>query len=67
MITLSMTSEVANRYFQGKESVMMAVLSGRVKIGGPMAKILELAPVTTPINPVYRAWLSANGYAHLVA
>lgn len=67
LITLTMTSEVANRYFQGKESVMMAVFSGRVKIAGPMAKILELAPVTTPVNSVYRAWLSSNGYAHLVA
>ena len=67
MITLTMASDVANRYFQGKESVMMAVLSGRVKIAGPMPKIMELAPVTTPVNAVYRAWLSANGYDHLVA
>ena len=46
---------------------MMAVFSGRVKIAGPMTKIMELAPVTTPVNGVYRDWLSANGYAHLVA
>lgn len=67
MITLSMASDVANRYFQGKENVMMAVFSGRVKIAGPMTKIMELAPVTTPINAVYREWLASHGYPHLVA
>jgi putative sterol carrier protein len=67
MITLTMASDVANRYFQGKENVMMAVFSGRVKIAGPMAKIMELAPVTTPVNAVYRAWLTTHDYAHLVA
>lgn len=67
MITLTMASDVANRYFQGKENVMMAVFSGRVKIAGPMTKIMELAPVTTPINAVYREWLASHGYPHLVA
>jgi hypothetical protein len=46
---------------------MMAVFSGRVKIAGPMTKIMELAPVTTPINAVYREWLASHGYPHLVA
>ena len=29
MILLSMPSEVANRYFQGKENIAMAVATGR--------------------------------------
>ncbi len=67
LITMSMSSEVANRFFQGKENVLLAVTLGRVKLKGPMAKIIELAPVTKPIHSVYREWLKANGYPHLVA
>jgi hypothetical protein len=66
MISLAMTSDVANRFFQGKENVATAVLLGRVKLKGPMSKILELAPVTRPIHPVYRSWLEEKGYDHLV-
>ena len=67
MITLIMKSDVANRFFQGKENIATAVMLGRVKLKGPMTKILELAPVTKPIHPVYRKWLEENGYEHLLA
>jgi hypothetical protein len=66
-ITLKMASDVANRFFQGKENIALAVAMGRVKLGGPLSRILELAPVTRPIHPVYREWLRAEGYDHLVA
>jgi hypothetical protein len=67
LITLRMASEVANRFFQGKENIAIAVAMGRVKLRGPLSRILELAPVTRPIYPVYREWLKANGYDHLLA
>lgn len=67
LITLTMNADVANRYFQGKESITTAVMLGRVKIKGPMSKILELAPVTKPIHPVYRQWLEDQRYDHLLA
>jgi putative sterol carrier protein len=67
MITLTMNADVANRFFQGKESIATAVMLGRVKLKGPMSKILELAPVTRPIHPVYRQWLEEQGYDHLLA
>lgn len=66
MITLTMNSDVANRYFQGKENIATAVMLGRVKIKGPMSKILELAPVTKPIHPVYRQWLEEQQFDHLL-
>jgi len=66
-ITLKMTSETANRFFQGKENVALAVALGRVKLSGPLLTILRLAPVTTPIHPVYRRWLEESGRRHLVA
>jgi hypothetical protein len=67
VITLKMTSEVANRFFQGKENVAIAVAMGRVKLRGPLSRILQMAPVTKPIHPVYREWLRAEGYDHLIA
>jgi hypothetical protein len=67
MIGLQMTGDVANRFFQGKENIAIAVALGRVKLKGPLSRILELAPVTRPIYPVYREWLKSQGYDHLLA
>jgi hypothetical protein len=67
LIIMKMTSEVANRFFQGKENIALAIASGRVKLRGPLTKILELAPVTRPVYPVYREWLTNEGYSHLLA
>jgi hypothetical protein len=66
MIRLTMPGEVANRYFQGKESIGMAVVTGRIKVRGPMKKIMELAPVTKPIHNQYRDWLEDEGFDHLL-
>jgi hypothetical protein len=66
-ITMKMTSETANRFFQGKENVALAIAFGRVKLSGPPLTILRLAPVTNPIHAVYRAWLERTGLVHLLA
>jgi hypothetical protein len=64
---MKMASDVANRYFQGKENIAFAIAMGRAKVGGPMSTLLELAPVTRPIHPVYREWLKSQGHDHLLA
>ncbi len=66
VITLQMSSNTANRYFQGKENVAIAVALGRVKASGPLGTLLRLAPVTNPIHPVYREWLKKSGHDHLL-
>ena len=66
-ITLTMSSETANRFFQGKESVPLALALGRVRISGPLSTILRLAPVTGAIHPIYRQWLQDSGRSHLLA
>ena len=43
---MTMSSEVANRYFQGKENVPMAVARRRIKTGGDMKAALALIPIT---------------------
>ena len=54
---MTMSSEVANRYFQGKENVAMAVARRRIKTGGDMKAALDLIPVTKPIYALYREYL----------
>ena len=67
LITLKMSSEVANRFFQGKENIGLAIALGRVNLHGPLTRILQLAPVTKPIQAIYRDWLTSQGRAHLLA
>jgi len=56
-VQMTMSSEVANRYFQGKENVAMAVARRRIKTGGDMKAALDLIPVTKPIYALYREYL----------
>ena len=56
-VRMTMSSEVANRYFQGKENVAMAVARRRIKTGGDMKAALDLIPITKPIYGQYREYL----------
>ena len=56
-VQMTMSSEVANRYFQGKENVAMAVARRRIKTGGNMKAALDLIPITKPIYAQYRDYL----------
>jgi hypothetical protein len=65
-VKMSMSSETANKYFQGKENVAMAIARRRIKTGGDVKAALSLIPITKPIYERYRAMLEAD-YPHLVA
>ena len=67
VITMRMASETANRFFQGKENIALAIGLGRIKLSGPLVTLLKLAPVTNPIHPIYRRWLEQNRLTHLLA
>jgi len=67
LIFLKMPSDVANRYFQGKENIAMAVATGRIRVKGPLPKLLALGPITKPIHAVYREWLEDEGHDSLLA
>ena len=56
-VQMTMSSEVANRYFQGKENVPMAVARRRIKTGGDLKAALALIPITKPIYKQYRDYL----------
>ena len=66
VITLEMSSETANRFFQGKESVALALALRRVKASGPLGTLLRVAPITNAIHPIYREWLKKSGLDHLL-
>ena len=65
-VKMEMSSEVANRYFQGKENVPMAVARRRIKTSGDLKAALALIPITKPIYASYRSMLERE-YPHLVA
>lgn len=56
-VKMTMSSEIANKYFQGKENAKTAVLRRRIKTGGDIGAALKLAPITEAVFPQYRAYL----------
>ena len=65
-VKMTMDSDVANRYFQGKENVAMAIARRRIKTSGNVKKALALIPITKPVYAKYRAVVEAE-YPHLAA
>ena len=65
-VRMKMSSETANRYFQGKENVPLAIARRRIKTGGDIRASLELIPITRPIFARYRELVEAE-YPHLQA
>ena len=64
-VKMAMSSETANKYFQGKENVAMAIARRRIKSGGDVKAALALMPITKPVFAQYRAMLEEE-HPHLV-
>ncbi|MGH2742870.1 MAG: SCP2 sterol-binding domain-containing protein [Thermoleophilaceae bacterium] len=64
-VEMKMDSDVANRYFQGRENVATAIARRRIKTSGNVKKALALVPITKPVFAQYKAMLEAE-YPHLV-
>jgi hypothetical protein len=65
-VKMTMSSETANKYFQGKENVAMAIARRRIKTGGDVKAALALIPITKPIFDRYRTVVE-DEYPHLKA
>jgi hypothetical protein len=63
-VWMKMSWQTANRYFQGRENVALAITRGRIKTGGDIKASLQLIPITKPIYERYRG-LVAERYPHL--
>ena len=64
-VKMAMSSETANKYFQGKENVPIALARRRIKSGGDVKAALSLIPITKPIYARYRDYLSEQ-HPHLL-
>jgi hypothetical protein len=64
-VQMTMDSEVANKYFQGKENVPIAIARRRIRSAGDMKAALRLIPITKPVFARYRELLERE-YPHLV-
>jgi SCP-2 sterol transfer family len=65
-VRMTMSSETANKYFQGKENVAMAIARRKIKTGGDVKAALAILPITKPVFAQYRSLVEAD-YPHLVA
>jgi hypothetical protein len=63
-VRMTMSSETANKYFQGKENVAMAIARRRIKTGGDVKAALALIPIIKPVYERYRAVVDTD-YPHL--
>ena len=64
-VRMTMSSATANKYFQGKENVAVAIARRRIKTGGDVKAALSLIPITKPIYARYRAYLEEQ-HPHLL-
>ncbi len=65
-VKMAMSSQTANKYFQGKENVAVAIARRRIKTSGDVKAALALLPITKPVYGKYRAMVEAE-YPHLKA
>lgn len=67
-VTLEMTADVANRYFQGRENIPLAVARGRIRLlDGDLRDVLDLLPIVLPFHPKWVRHLKSSGQLHLLA
>jgi hypothetical protein len=63
-VQMTMSSETANKYFQGKENIAIAIARRRIKTGGDVKAALSLIPITKPVYERYTKVVEAE-YPHL--
>lgn len=64
--TMTMATETANAYWQGTVNLTFAMAKGKVKVDGTVTKLLQLAPLSKRLFPVYVERLRADGREDLL-
>lgn len=65
-VRMTMSSSTANRYFQGRENIAMAIARRRIRAGGDVRAALDLIPIVKPVERLYREMLESD-HPHLLA
>jgi hypothetical protein len=63
---MSMSTTTANAYWQGKVNLPFAMAKGTVKVEGSVTRLVQLAPLSKRLFPVYVERLRADGRDDLV-
>lgn len=63
---MTMSTETANAYWQGKVNLTFAMARGTVKVDGTITTLLQLAPLSKRLFPIYVERLRADGRDDLV-
>lgn len=64
--TMTMATETANAYWQGKVNLTFAMAKKKVTVEGTVTKLLQLAPLSKRLFPVYVERLRADGREDLL-
>jgi hypothetical protein len=64
-VTLEMSSEVANRYLQGRENLAIALARRRIRYRGSSRAALGVVPINRELGRFYRAVLEVD-HRHLL-
>ena len=66
-MTLDLSADTANSFWQGKVGVPLALARGHIKIKGALPKLLGLLPSAKTLNSRYIATLTEDGRTDLLA
>lgn len=62
-VDMSMSSDIAHKFWFGKVNLMAALTRRQMVAKGPIPKILKLLPAIKPTYTMYPKYLEENGYS----
>ena len=60
-ITLEMAADDGHQFWLGNLNMALALAKSKVKVSGPISKIMKLLPAMRPAFPKYKAFLDERG------
>lgn len=66
-VDLSMSSDVAHRFWLGRVNLVAAITRGIVRAKGPIPSIMRFLPIIKPAFEIYPRILHEKGLDHLIA
>lgn len=61
-VVLRMPADIADRYWRGDYNLAVGLAGGKVKVRGPVERLLGIVPLTRPLFPVYRELVAGKDW-----